>query len=409
MKVFMVTDRIKRIISDKIKNKRLSDLIFLIIFLIILLIPVSHINLDDVSDNERRDLSPYKPLYSRNSGINFNYPDDFNNWINDRFLGREHLLSLYAVTNCYFNVYSCQIDNVFLFKNNNYMYSGGYKGLPELKEKHKKDILKTYADNVNRFEQFCKENNTKLYILIAPRQKDFFEYKIFRKNMPDYADEVIDYLRTRTNVNIIYPQKAMLEVNKESPVYFKTDHHWTKKGAYTGYYELMQHIKNDFPDIQILSEESLYKYHDNRVQDDINDDFHIGSSLRRMHLPDFYVKKILDTNYLYYKNPKSKDLHAVENLLTTKKHGRDYQFYYPLGADKKVMVIGNSFIGNFMEFIPYSFKYTLGYIDNPHKMYFYKYEKAFKEYKPDILIILLHTTNMYRLLNLYENEYSIDK
>lgn len=117
---------------------------------------------------------------------------------------------------------------------------------------------------------------------------------------------------------------------------------------------------------------------------------------------------------LYYKNPNYSDLLEVSNLLPSDKNldfriGQDYQFYYPFGADKKVMIMGNSFIGNFIEFLPYSFKYTLGYFDNSRKLYFYRYEKDFYEYKPDVLIILLHTTNMFRLLNLYENEYSVNK
>ena len=111
---------------------------------------------------------------------------------------------------------------------------------------------------------------------------------------------------------------------------------------------------------------------------------HLGISKR-------YAKKILDTPYLYYKNPNKDKLRTdikfapIPEVGYTKK--QDNLFYYPEGLDKKVMVIGNSFGANLVEFLPYSFKYTARYYDNHRYMYLETYEEVFKEYKPDILII----------------------
>jgi hypothetical protein len=265
---------------------------------------------------------------------------------------------------------------------------------------------------VNKLQKYCDDKNIKLYILLVPRKAEFFNYPLADKRIyePDPAEEIIDYLKSNTNTNIIYPKAAMKEANKETPVYFKTDHHWTKKGAYVGYYELMKQIKKDFPSVPVLQEDSLEKYYDNRVSEWWNREFNEGQTLRQLKLPKKYAKKILDTPYLYYKNPNRDKLKTnaqfapiIEIGFNTK---QDNQFYYPNGLDKKVLLIANSFGANLVEFLPYSFRYTARYYDNYRYMELKTYKNAIDTYKPDILILNMQTAYIYRLLNLYPNEFS---
>ena len=232
-----------------------------------------------------------------------------------------------------------------------------------------------------------------------------------RYTKPDNADEVLKRLKKKTKTKIIYPKEEMLLANKETPVYFKTDHHWTKKGAYIGYYELAKEIKKDFPNMPILEESAMTKYYDNRVSAAWNHNFNNGKTFKHMHLPKSYAKDILDTPYLYYKNPNKKDLkYGSELLIPILKKGyiptQDNQFIYPRGLDKKALVIGDSFTGNLMEFLPYSFKYTIVYDDNQRFLKIKTYKSTIKKYKPDILVINLYTTNTKRLLNLFPNEFA---
>ena len=401
-------------IIDIIKKNPKNDLIFLIIFLFLLFIPTSHINLDEISANENRELNKYKPLYSKKSGINCNYPNDLSEWLNDRFAYRGNLISLYTFLNCSINRYSCEFNGARLYKKYNYIYIDSSRGLSKIKSKEKQNILKTYAYNVNKLEEYCKKNNIKLYIMIVPRRFDYFDYKIFKKINPDITDDVMAYLMKHTKTNIIYPKKAMSAANEYTPVYFKTDHHWTKKGAYAGYYELLHsYIVKDFPDVPILNENSLDIFYDRRVKSSFKEDFEIGETLEKLHLPKFYQNKILDKYYLYYINPNKENLHIVNNLLPDTdidiENEKIYEFYYPYGADKKVMLIGNSFIYNFLDFLPYSFKYTIGLYDNKRKMHMSEYNDYIKMYKPDVLILMFHSYNTSRLLNLYENKYNNDK
>ncbi|MBR3627865.1 MAG: hypothetical protein IKN42_03340, partial [Elusimicrobia bacterium] len=324
---------------------------------------------------------------------------------NDRFGFRKNLIEINIFLKYFINSNFCYFKGKIYYKKGNCFYRNSSFGL----NVHYNNPEK-YAINLNKLQKYCDNNNIKLYLLVVPRKIEFFDYPIpdKRKHLPDNAETILSYLKQNTKTNIIYPKKEMIEANKETPVYFKTDHHWTKKGAYIGYLELMKQIKNDFPDVYILKEDSLEKYYDNRVSSLWNDNFNIGQTLEQFCIPKFYNKKILDTQYLYYKNPNKDKLQTNVSLAPIPSEGydecQDNQFYYPDGTDKKVMIIGNSFAGNLCEFLPYSFKYVVKYHDNYRKMNFNIYKGIIETFKPDILILNFQTNYLSKLLKLYKYE-----
>ncbi len=406
---FLFSYKITDYIADfkTVKNHSRLDIIFLLIFFILLCIPASHISKAEKSDVERRNLAK-KAQFIKNNKINLKYGKDFDSWFNDRFALRKNLIKANTIIAYSLSKDTCRNNKITFYKKYNFMDSGSAFGP---KGQATPEMLEAYRKNINRLQNFCDNNNIKLYILIVPRQIEFFDFQIKneRRNKPDSAEEAIEYIQKNTKTPLIYPKEAMKEANKETPVYFKTDHHWTKKGAYVGYLELMKEIKKDFPDVPILEESSLEKYYDNRVSSSWNKELDNGRSYRMLGLPDSFAEKILDTPYLYYKNPNNDKLQTDAHFAPIPEKGKneknDNQFYYPDGLDKKVMVIGNSFAGNLVEFLPYSFKYTARYYDNDRYMYFETYEETIKEYKPDIIIINMYTTYLKGLLNLYPNEF----
>lgn len=409
---FLLLYKLADYIADFKITKHYSriDIVFLIIFCIFLCIPASHISKDKKAKFENRYLAE-KAVLIDHKKLNLNYGKDFNAWFNDRFNMRYRMMKWNTIITCNLSEDYCKNGGVTLYKKGNLFYRSSYFGFPKI-EGNKQEILDTYAGNVNKLQKYCDDNNIKLYILIVPRKAEFFDYPLADKRNyePDPAEEIIEYLKTHTKTAIIYPKAEMKIANKETPVYFKTDHHWTKKGAYVGYYELMKAIKKDFPSVQILEESSLEKYYDNRVSEWWNREFNVGQTYKHLGLPKCYAKKILDTPYLYYKNPYRDKLQTDVKLASIPEIGytstQDNQFYYPEGLDKKVMVIANSFAANLMEFLPYSFKYTVRYYDNHRYMNLKVYEDAFNKYKPDILVINFHTHYTKGLLNLYPNKYS---
>ena len=270
----------------------------------------------------------------------------------------------------------------------------------------KEDVLKAYVKNLSRLQDFCEKNHISLYFLIVPRACDYFDFDMpdKRKYMPNPADEVIDYLKVNTDLKIVYPKDAMKEANKETPVFFKTDHHWTKKGAYVGYYALMQEIKKDYSSIKTLEESSLEKYYDKRVSEWWDKKFNFGQTYKQMKLPRLYAKKVLDTPYLYYKNPEFSNLEKIDSEFI--EYSRDVHFRYKKGTPEKILGIGDSFGCNLFEFLPYSFKDSLYLYNNTRGFTFKNYKPVIEKYKPNIIVILFYTPNVPKFLDLYPNKYS---
>ena len=123
-----------------------------------------------------------------------------------------------------------------------------------------------------------------------------------------------------------------------------------------------------------------------------------------MGLPKWYSKKVLDTPYLYYKNPNKDKLKAIPDS-TFKEYKRDDEFFFPNGINKKLLIIGDSFGCNFLEFAPYSFKHTLYLYNNPRGFYFENYKPVIEKYKPNIIVLLFYTPNVPKFINLYPNKY----
>lgn len=404
---FLIAYKLTNYIADfrTVKNNSRIDIVFLLIFFILLCLPISHIDKSVKSDTENRNLAKKPALVSKHK-LNYNFGKDFNNWFNDRFNARKQAINTNIAITCMINSKNCKNGEVTFDKKHNLLYREfNFWGMKPI-TKNKEDILKTHAINIGKLQEYCNNNNIGLYLLIVPRACDYFDFDMpdKRKYTTNPADEVIDYIKANTNVKIVYPKKEMEEANKVSPVFFKTDHHWTKKGAYTGYSSLIKEIKKEYPDVDLLDENKLEKYYDKRVSEWWNKKLNQGQTFKQMRLPKFYAKRILDTPYLYYKNPEFKNLEQLNTKYIKTK--QDVQFKYSYGAKERVLVIGDSFGCNLFEFMPYSFNESLYLYNNPRGLIFEKYKPIIEEYKPDLLVLLFYTPNIPKFLDLYPNKYA---
>lgn len=400
---YLVGYKITDYVADfkTVKNHSRIDIIFLLIFCILLCIPASHISKAKKARGENRYLAQ-KAVLINHKKLNLNFGKEFNEWFNDRFNMRKDAIRTDIVLKCMINRKNCKLGQVVYDKKHNLIYRDNFWGMPEI-EGDKSDILKTYVQNVNKLNEYCLDKNIKLYFLIVPRQADFFDFNMpdKRKIGPNPADEVVEYIRANTDVKIVYPEKEMKEANKITPVFFKTDHHWTKKGAYTGYTEIIKEIQKDYPDVKLLDENTLSKYYDKRVSEWWDRPFNPGQTYKHMSLPKFYASKVLDTPYTYYKNPEFKNLERVSSEYLENK--RDVYFKYTKGANEKLLVVGDSFGCNLFEFMPYSFKDSLYIYNNPRGFFFENYKPIIEGYRPDVFVVLFYTPNLPKILDFYSN------
>ncbi|MBR5599186.1 MAG: hypothetical protein IKW39_04010 [Alphaproteobacteria bacterium] len=186
-----------------------------------------------------------------------NYGANFEKWFNDRFFGRDWLLSI--------NSYAFDVlrthgnDKVLIGKDGWLFYKGdnslrNFQNLDLFTDKELKNAVK-YLTDIN---EWAKANGKQFYYMICPdKNKIYSEYLPYVNQInPDSksrANQLIKYLQENTDVKVIYPYEALHKAKENGLLYRKNDTHWNSLGAYIGYMELMSSIIKDI-------EVNIYKY-----------------------------------------------------------------------------------------------------------------------------------------------------
>ena len=384
-----------------VKGKSRIEIIFLVLFFIILFVPMSSINKDVSSKQENRTLTKWQPLITKKNKINFNFGKDFDNWYSDRFFMRYFVIKNYTLLryNLAENYYKDKKG--FINKKNNWMNCDRY----ELKSIGQKDKDLTVY-NINKLKEYCDKKGIKFYIIIAPRKNEIcYKYLypvLIRPNRYGYTKEIMAYVKAKTGVEIVYPYKDIEKFQNHDMAFFKTDHHWTDGAAYIAYLQVMEQVKRDFPYIKISAADDFnYKY-THKVKVEPSSGYHNGSTYDNMNLDD---KKILDTKYKYFYHKKF-DCMKYEHRNYGENNYHIYKFHNDIDAPNMVL-FGDSFTLNLLPTLPSSFKDTLNIFSYVTDSYTYpfkikRFEKYISENHPQVLIITL--SEIRRLQYLFDKE-----
>ena len=269
--------------------------------------------------------------------------------------------------------------------------------------------LQSIIYNLLRLNEFCQQNKIKLYILEVPKKESVykellsdkygFDEKTFMK--VSRAQETIRKEVRRHHIPYVYPYKALLSATKQDFVFPKCSHHWTDWGAFIGYRELMKEITKDFPDIPVVSLNDFQKSQNWLYREDYWRDYGRPSHLSRLfNFSSFELTPPSDRVLYNYYDHKDGDKMMVQVGKFTK------NFTYP-GGKRRVMLIGTSQNEVFLQFLPYSLAQTkylrlnkaqVKTADEFKVMKLYK--KDILAFKPDILILSIHTDNLPQLRDL---------
>ena len=378
------------------------DIVFLVAFVILLLIPASHISKEEKSMRENRILASFPSLFINNT-FNTNYTKQFEDWFNDRFRGRRTFLELY--TNLKTANVMIKTDQASYHKKTHWIFNQNQVHHQTLSYQTNAEILLTFQ-NMNNF--FIKKG-IKFYILIVPEKIDLYKnfVEIYRsafwtQTESSFNISTIDFLKKNATFPIIYPLEALKKASEKDFVYFKTEHHWTEWGAYQGYTELIKSIQKKYPKIKVLGEDAFEIFYNNKVRGDWDRKFGIGESFGLVNLgsEEINEKEVLDTPYKYY-TPKSSLKQDISDKLGIK------HFINVKSTNHiRVALIGTSMNENLLPFLPYSF-YELKYFrmnwgDIQEDMFklFKRYKKDILDFKPDILILSVSSANLPDLIDL---------
>lgn len=244
--------------------ERKIRIIFSIIFLLMIVVPLCMINLKEntISIAENRVLASFPSLHNKDGTYNSMYTADFETWINDNIGLRSNMVMNNAKIQYYlFNVLS----------NNSDMYLG-----PEGEFNYASEMMLEDYQHLNIYPEYYTDWNAESLQIINDylEQKgiQFYYYQCWDKHSiyPEYfPDSVIQYgdlsktdiliskIKTKTTVKTISIKDELILQKKNYQIFSRwgDPSHWTQRGSYIGYLELMKVLnENNNSKLRVLNE-----------------------------------------------------------------------------------------------------------------------------------------------------------
>ena len=114
--------------------------------------------------------------------------------------------------------------------------------------------LSVFTATLESRKNWLLKRGIPLLLVIAPNKEsiypEFLPDGIKKVNESTRLDQLIDYLKLNSNVDLLDLRSPLLHEKQSYQLYYKTDSHWNSYGAYFAYSEMIKRMKNYFPAIE---------------------------------------------------------------------------------------------------------------------------------------------------------------
>ena len=296
------------------------------------------------SNKENRYLQTF-PDFNWDTILSSKFGKDFEKYATDQFIGRDNWIRLKTVS-----------DLAVQKKDNGRVYFGKDGYLFNVDEEIDKEQFEKNIKYINTFIENLKQYNKDISIttLLVPSKEE-----ILKDKLPLYApviDEtsIIEDIKSslKENINIL-DLIDVLNDKSDKYIYYKTDHHWTTKGAFYAYEYYLKSLG-----VTPISEDNFHII-------EASNEF-LGSNYRKANFytgkPDkisvYKPKEDINVDIIFNDEIKSNNLYEESFLSKTDKYS------YFLGGDKalininssvrngkSILVIKDSFANSFIPFL----------------------------------------------------------
>lgn len=355
--------------------KNMYKYVFVVIFLGVLLFPLTNMNEEGASETENRNLAPV-PDFFVDGSINKSFCKDAETWLRDRFTGR----SVFLLANKVFasSVMSDDFHERVLKGDEGWLFYKGNDSVANYQNKNlfSQEELETIKNNTLKKKQIMKKAGIDYYLFISPDKNRVYGeyYPSWIEKVADEgrAEQLVKYLRDN-GVDVIYPLEEMIQAkNKYGAIYHRIDTHWTSLGAFVGYTALMEAIQKDHPDIKMLH---IDDFNINQVEEAEGDLLTmLDVPLDTINIPDNHIAELdLENRDFNYYTVEHKGKYGRDGVIT--KNDK------PLN-DYKVFVVRDSYTIALIPYISESF----AAVDYMWSRKFGKYTGEIIKAKPDIVV-----------------------
>lgn len=320
-----------------------SKLLALLLLLFISGIAVLHLLAADrsFSESENRMLEQL-PHFSLKALLSGDFTAAFEKYVSDQFVFRDFWIGAKTDT-----------DQLLGKKESNGVYLGTNGYLIQDVIPPTEEDLKEKIEAIHSFDQATPEMQK--YVMLVPTAAALYKDKLPKYavigDQGAYLKKVKQWLHPNLRFIDVFPS---LYAERDQPIYYKTDHHWTTKGAYIAYLELCREMgltpqkEEDF-NIQQVTDEfygSLYSKSGFR---------HIQPDRLELYLPKDQAKSTVT----YVDEEKTTDsLYAMEQLHRKDKYavflnGNHARIHIKTAnpSGRKLLVVKDSYANSLIPFL----------------------------------------------------------
>lgn len=241
--------------KNKNKVTRIKEIFLIVLFCILIIVPniaYKFVSEEYKKNSENRTLST-KPILNIDNFLE--YPSLYEEYYNDNLPFKDVLVRFNSLVK--FKIFNkSSADSVIKGEDNWLFYDSKYKDDGDTiadyqgTNKYTEEELQEIAEALTSKKEFLDEKGIEFYVYIAPNKSQIYsEYmpkEIIKNKGESKADELVEYLREKTEVNVVYPKEELLKNKGEYYLYNKIDTHWNFIGGYIGAVELMKSMDPNY-------------------------------------------------------------------------------------------------------------------------------------------------------------------
>ena len=362
---------------------------YVAVFVLVLFIPflLAHREDNRVAEDENRYYANVPKLWKEDGGINPEYVQDFEAWINDnarfRSLFREIKVTiLYKVFN-YLELEDAEVGTNLELYGTNDNEINTMQGRNLLSDQE----LNDYEENLYQLQSWLGERDIDFYYMQCYHKITVLD-EGYPKGLVRYDTEYIgenteNYILQKDRVNMVPLHDTMEAAAKEQNLYFRyTDWcHWNDAGMYLGYKELMEKISEKHPGAKGLAIE----------------DYNLKpvSAYRDVYGFTYPMEETYEIYEIKEKHAKKEQTDLYDRLYT--KNWTNY-FVNP-DREERVLVINDSFVDMGMKHhIAECFNECM----TMELTNLLNIGWLVEEYKPDVVVLECVETNIHRVKDMLE-------
>lgn len=371
--------------------KRKIDLIFCILFFMIMIVPLvfAHHEEGRISSMENRVYASFPKLRiqetEENGTIkdkwNIDFARDFDSWINDNIRFRTIAVELNA--NIQYKLFRritkdderAGEDGELFFIKEEYIREFQHKNLMSDSE------LELYVNKMEGLYHYLYEKGIPFYYLQCYSKETIYPERyvkgIYQLGEMSRVDQLVKGLRNKTSVPVISLKEDFLREKEDANrrLYYKVEDpgHYNEYAAYLTYSKVVETMRKDIPDIRVASE----------------DNYEISMDTDKRRIYGMTYPYAEDSLLYKIKEPKAVEIPYSEvnpelaEFLSYKEHTHYFE-NEKAGNDYQVLLLGDSFIRQFIkDDLAEHFAKTLSidWLNIP------KIDEILTMYEPDIVLL----------------------